>query len=597
MYRLKQVLFLVCFISFVSSEETYEVVTITSVVPKNSGSIVTSVDVLDLDFLNNALAKDLTSLLRNNLAIDVSNNGGMGQLSSIFLRGSNSNHTLVKINGIKINPSTAGGASVYNLDTQLINTVEIGYGPLSAIHGSNAIGGVIDISTKSQSKSVKSALGLSLGPDEFRKYIFKTNQEISDKIFFNISASNSKTDGFPSLSNSDLDRGYENKTIISNIEFNSEFTNIELSSWSAEGDIEYLVFGSPTSQEYKNSAYGLEISNNFERLFFYEFNLSTSQDLIRQNDLNFLGLIDITNTKREFVEFILSEFQVFGEGDLAFGINKEKENIDYSSYGTIYKKEINTKSIFASSSFESQKNSFFSSVRSSNHDIYNDNLSWNVEGLRNLNSKWKMGLSRGSSFRSPVSSELYGFGGNIFLEPEINSSSEINIKRIRENSRLNISVFKNNVTNLIDFDYQDYVLKNITQTTNEGLEIRYKLLGNDWDINFTFRAQDPKDNQGKQLLRRSKKSASFSLTKNINGFTTSFNFSAFGKRKDFGDIRLPGYGLSNLSTSWVINKKLKFSLKLENVFDKDYFTAATSNAFYLNQGRSVWMRLNYEFEN
>ena len=597
MYRLKQVLFLVCFISFVSSEETYEVVTITSVVPKNSGSIVTSVDVLDLDFLNNALAKDLTSLLKNNLAIDVSNNGGMGQLSSIFLRGSNSNHTLVKINGIKINPSTAGGASVYNLDTQLINTVEIGYGPLSAIHGSNAIGGVIDISTKSQSKSVKTALGLSLGPDEFRKYIFKTNQEISDNIFFNISASNSKTDGFPSLSNSDLDRGYENKTIISNIEFNSEFTNIELSSWTAEGDIEYLVFGSPTSQEYKNSAYGLEISNNFERLFFYEFNLSTSQDLIRQNDLNFLGLIDITNTKREFVEFILSEFQVFGEGDLAFGINKEKENIDYSSYGTLYKKEINTKSIFASSSFEFQKNSFFSSVRSSNHDIYDDNLSWNVEGLRDLNSKWKMGLSRGSSFRSPVSSELYGFGGNIFLEPEINSSSEINIKRIKENSRLNISVFKNNVTNLIDFDYQDYVLKNITQTTNEGLEIRYKLLGNDWDINFTFRAQDPKDNQGKQLLRRSKKSASFSLTKNINGFTTSFNFSAFGKRKDFGDIRLPGYGLSNLSTSWVINKKLKFSLKLENVFDKDYFTAATSNAFYLNQGRSVWMRLNYEFEN
>lgn len=597
MYRLKQVLFLVCFISFVSSEETYEVVTITSVVPKNSGSIVTSVDVLDLDFLNNALAKDLTSLLKNNLAIDVSNNGGMGQLSSIFLRGSNSNHTLVKINGIKINPSTAGGASIYNLDTQLINTVEIGYGPLSAIHGSNAIGGVIDISTKSQSKSVKTALGLSLGPDEFRKYIFKTNQEISDNIFFNISASNSKTDGFPSLSNSDLDRGYENKTIISNIEFNSEFTNIELSSWSAEGDIEYLVFGSPTSQEYKNSAYGLEISNNFERLFFYEFNLSTSQDLIRQNDLNFLGLIDITNTKREFVEFILSEFQVFGEGDLAFGINKEKENIDYSSYGTIYKKEINTKSIFASSSFEFQKNSFFSSIRSSNHDIYDDNLSWNVEGLRNLNSKWKIGLSRGSSFRSPVSSELYGFGGNIFLEPEINSSSEINIKRIRENSRLNISVFKNNVTNLIDFDYQDYVLKNITQTTNEGLEIRYKLLGNDWDVNFTFRAQDPKDNQGEQLLRRSKKSASFSLTKNINGFTTSFNFSAFGKRKDFGDIRLPGYGLSNLSTSWVINKKLKFSLKLENVFDKDYFTAATSNAFYLNQGRSVWMRLNYEFEN
>ena len=261
MYRLVKVLFLVCFTSFIFSEETYEVVTVASVMPKNSDSIVTSVDKLDLEFLNKALAKDITSLLKDNLAIDVSNNGGMGQLSSVFLRGSNSNHTLVKINGIKINPSTAGGASIYNLDTQLIDEVEIGYGPLSAIHGSNAIGGVLDISTKPQNKKTRTSFGVSFGPDEFRKYIFKTNQEISENIFFNISGSKSKTDGFPSLSSSELDRGYENKTIISNFELSSAIADIELSSWSAEGNIEYLVLGSPTSQDYKNTAYGIAVSS------------------------------------------------------------------------------------------------------------------------------------------------------------------------------------------------------------------------------------------------------------------------------------------------------------------------------------------------
>ena len=595
MYRLMQVLFLVCFASFIFLEETYEVVTVASVIPKNSDSIVTSVDKLDLEFLNKALAKDITSLLKDNLAIDVSNNGGMGQLSSVFLRGSNSNHTLVKINGIKINPSTAGGASIYNLDTQLIDEVEIGYGPLSAIHGSNAIGGVLNISTKPQSKKTRTSFGLSFGPDEFRKYIFKTNQEISENIFFNISGSKSKTDGFPSLSSSELDRGYENKTIISNFELSSAIADIELSSWSAEGNIEYLVFGSPTSQDYKNSAYGLAVSSYLENLLSYKFNWSSSQDLIRQTDANFLGLIDITNTKRDFIELILNEFEVFGEGDFALGINKEKEDIDYSSYGTIYEKTINTKSIFSSSNFKFQRNSLFASIRSSEHDLYNNNLSWNIEGLRALNSIWKMGLSRGSSFRSPVSSELYGFGGNLFLKPEINKSSELNIKRIKENSKLNISIFRGDITNLIDFDYQDYVLKNITQSSNEGVEVKYKLIGNNWDLSFILRAQNPKDDQGEQLLRRSKKSASFSMTKYMNGFVTTLNMSTFGKRKDFGNIRLPGYGLANLSTSTSINNKLKFSLKLENIFDKDYFTAATSNAFYLNQGRSVWMRLNYEF--
>jgi vitamin B12 transporter len=208
-----------------------------------------------------------------------------------------------------------------------------------------------------------------------------------------------------------------------------------------------------------------------------------------------------------------------------------------------------------------------------------------------------MGLSRGSSFRSHVSSELYGFGGNTSLEPEVNNSSELNIKRRKNNSNLNISIFKNNITNLIDFDYRDYVLKNISQSTNEGLEIKYKLAKDDWDLNLVLRVQDPKDNQGKQLLRRSKKSASITFTKDIYGYDTSINFSTFGERIDLGDIRLPGYGLTNLSTSRVINDKFKFSLKLENIFDKDYFTAAASNAFYLNQGRSVWLRLNYDLGN
>ena len=181
MCRLKQLLFLVFFVSNVLSEEGFEVITIASVMPKEANSIVTSVDKLNLDFLNKALAKDLTSLLKNNLAIDVSNNGGMGQLSSVFLRGTNSNHTLVKINGIKINPSTAGGASIYNLDTQLINEVELGYGPLSAIHGSGAIGGVIDISTKPQNRDSKTSLGLSIGPNEFHKSLFKINRDISER--------------------------------------------------------------------------------------------------------------------------------------------------------------------------------------------------------------------------------------------------------------------------------------------------------------------------------------------------------------------------------------------------------------------------------
>ena len=149
MYRIKLVVLLFAISNlFSSTDDDYETISVVSKIPKSANTVISSADKIDKTFLRNSQSKDLTSLLRESLALDTSSNGGIGQLSSVFLRGTNSNHMLVKVNGVKINPSTAGGASIYNLDTELINSLEIGYGPLSSVHGSAAIGGVMNISTK-----------------------------------------------------------------------------------------------------------------------------------------------------------------------------------------------------------------------------------------------------------------------------------------------------------------------------------------------------------------------------------------------------------------------------------------------------------------
>lgn len=597
MYRFKSVAILVFFFSYGLSDEleNYETVTVVSSLPKLLEDTVLVVDKIDKEFLKKTQPKNLSSLLRESLAIDVSSNGGMGQLSSIFLRGSNSNHALVKINGIKINPSTAGGASIYNLDIELISNIEIGYGPLSAVHGSSAIGGVIDISTRPINETSQSSIGINIGPDGYQKQSFRFDRQLTEKAFFNLAASKTDTDGYPILSNSTLDRGYENSTTISSLEINSDFAEFELSSWLAEGKIEYLVFGTPVSQDYENYAHGIGITDDIKNAFTYSLNISKSKDFIQQNDLNFLGQIDITNTHRDFVEFVISDFSFSQQPDeFILGIDGEDEEVNYLSYGTSYIENIKSKSIFTSVNLNFFENFFSTSLRNTDHDKYGTNLSWNIELLRELNQKWKVGISNASSFRSPVSSELYGFGGNIDLKPEINKSTEINIKKINKNSDLNISVFSNKLSNLIDFDYQDYVLKNIIKSSNKGIEVRYKLNMDEWDLMILMRSQDPEDNEGKQLLRRSKTSGSLTLTKDIYGYLGTINLSNFGKRKDFGDIKLPSYSLLNLSVTKELNMSTKLSLKLENVLDKNYFTAAASNAFYLNQGRSIWFKLHYE---
>ena len=345
MYRLKSVVLLTFFLSYGFSDESknYEIVTVVSSVPKAYTETVIVVDKIDQELLDKTQPKNLSSLFREILAIDTSSNGGLGQLSSVFTRGSNSNHTLVKINGIKINPSTAGGASIYNLDTDLISNIEIGYGPLSAVHGSSAIGGVIDISTKPIENQTQSAIGINVGPDNFEKKLLKLNYKLDDVGFLNLAASRTDTDGFPVLSNSTLDRGYKNNTFISNFQIDSDLAEFDVSSWLAEGTIEYLVFGTPASQDYKNYAHGIKIRDSIDA-FFYNLNLNKSKDLIQQNDLNFLGQIDVTNTERDFIEFMLSNFSfIENSNQFILGIDMENEDVDYASYGTKYREKIKTK--------------------------------------------------------------------------------------------------------------------------------------------------------------------------------------------------------------------------------------------------------------
>ena len=144
-------------------------------------------------------------------------------------------------------------------------------------------------------------------------------------------------------------------------------------------------------------------------------------------------------------------------------------------------------------------------------------ISWNLELLREFNQNWRIGLSNSSSFRSPVSSELYGFGGNTNLNLKLINRQRLILKELK-NSDLNLSLFRNNLTNLIDFDYQNYVLKNISEASNKGIEIRYRMNTESWDLAILLRSQDPKDNNGNQLLRRSKRSGSLTLSRDLYGF-------------------------------------------------------------------------------
>ena len=576
-----------------AEEETVEeIVSIASENPKSKQEVLATVDVLDKDELNRQVAIDVIGILSNSLALDTSSNGGPGQYASIFLRGSNSNHTLVEINGVKINPNTAGGASINNLDPSLISQIEVGSGPFSSTYGSEAIGGVINISTIQDREESLLQVAISSGADNFRRESLQTNWSEKNKSF-NILLLNSKTNGFPSLLNSSIDRGYSNKSLVGSFDLKSERTNAQLSTWLSKGNTEYLGFqGDPLSQNYKTSAHSLNITSKIRNSYLVLLNLSSSKDLIHQHQENYLGFKDITETDSDNFEILIQKQAK--DSSFSTGYLQEKQKVNYSSFGTQFEKNLKTKSLMAQTSLNFRSHLLLIKLRYSNHDLYGNQESWNINYKKNFNPAWSIRLSSGSAFRSPNSSELYGYGSNINLKPESSKGYEISVDKIIKESTLSLSVFKNDIDNLINFDFQEFILKNIEQSSTKGLELRYlwknKFIGG----RLLIRSQDPKDQMGQQLARRSKKSISLNIYRESGLGTFNLNLSAFDKRKDFGGVILPEYSLIHLSFVKEISDQLAFSMRLENILDKEYFTASGFNGYYQNQGRSLWLNATYK---
>ena len=593
----KYIVFSFCLVSFFFRAEEIsieELVSVGSNINQSKDLISSTIDIIDSEELERQSEKDVLSVLSNTLAIDTSRYGGFGQISSVFLRGTNSNHTIFQVNGVKINPSTAGGASIYSLDADVISKIEIGSGAFSSIHGSEAIGGIVNISTIKQDIEDKVEIKAKLGQNKFKGESVSLNFN-KEKTKFNLFASDTTTEGFPIFSDSTLNRGFTNKTVVASINQKKESSSTQFSSWSSKGRTEYLGFNqAPLSQYYNNEAHAMSVVLNNKKDYRFLVRINTFKDLILQEQENLYKDIDLTKTKRNTFEFIINK-SFYSNSSFALGYSVEDETVKYSSFGTKFDQKLQTDSLLAEWNLWRRKEGAYFSFRNTHHETYGNQKAWKLSLIRLINNNYSLIVNSGTAFRSPNSSELYGYGANKLLLPETSRSYEILLKTSLENSSFSSVLFNNKTSNLINFDYNQNTLRNILQSSTKGAELRFRWKNRSINGRIILRLQQPIDGQGNLLIRRSKRSLGLNLFQTFNRNVLNFNFSAFGKRKDFSERSLPGYFLLNIALSRKVSDKLSLSCKIENLLNKEYFTAAGMNGYYLNQDRSIWFNIKYTF--
>jgi vitamin B12 transporter len=559
------------------------------------GSSITVITAKDIEAKGYVTVQDV---LKGTPGLDVVSNGGPGQMTSVFLRGANSYHTLVLIDGVEMNDPTGAnrGFNFSNLTVDNIERIEILRGPQSPLYGADAMGGVINIITKKGEGMPKFYLGSEGGS-------YKTWREFagasmgSERVNASVAFSHNSSDGFSSadddLPGNDEDDKWENTSASARLGFVlSENADLDFIGRFQDGRT-HIDMGGGANKDAED--YHVNEHKVFTRMQAHVF----AFDGLWEQTLAY-GFADHDREYRDYPYGDDSDFDgkkheiswqnnfYFHETNtLTLGLEYEKEetdnheDLDESAY---------TQSVFVQDQIKLGGFSFTTiGLRYDDHEEFGSETTFRITQaflVKDLGTKFKG--SYGTGFRAPSLYELYAplWGGmpvgNSDLDPEESEGWDIGIEQSLFNNYVNIGItyFYNDFDDLIDYDWvKGYV--NVNDAKTSGIESFIKIMPlDDLSVCLNYTYTDTEDDDGKRLIRRPLHKAGLNTCyRFLKQGTANLDILYIGKRDDSywstmagatKDIVLDDYILVNLAGSFDICKHFQVFARIENLFDEDY---------------------------
>ncbi len=541
------------------------------------------VTVITREDIELSLATDLAELLRFEADIDIGRSGGPGQSTSLFLRGTESNHTLVLIDGVRMNPGTIGGAAVQNIAPEMIERVEIVKGARSALFGTDAIGGVINIVTRRVDESYAEG-GIGTGSFASRSAQVSSGYR-NDRGEFGASLNWQQTDGYAPRVDSDIERGYDNMS--ANVYGARALGAHELSvrHWRAEGNVEYLdFFLAPVDQDYENAITAIGLDSKISAAGSSKLLLSYMRDEVQQQQSP-----DFVESERVSLDWQYSH--AFEHHTVSGGVYAVNEDARSLSFGSGFDEDTDVRAVFLQDQLAIGRHRAFAAVRLTDHGAFGNHTTWNAEYAFEIDDAWTVRAGIGHAFRAPDATDRFGFGGNADLEPETADEAQLGLRYAPGGRHsIDFELYANDIDDLIEFDLQTFTLRNIDEAEIRGAQLGYEYRGERFAIRADFVKQTADNARTDQrLLRRAEESATLSYTQSIGEHKLGVSIIASGDREDFGGTRLAGYVISNLTAQVRVAEQWRLNARVENLFDTDYQTAAN----YRMQERSGFVELKY----
>lgn len=557
----------------------------------------------DIDVINPISFQDLISTLPS---VDIANNGGRGQNSSIFLRGNGSDATLVLVDGIRVSSATTGSTRLSSISTEMIERIEIVQGPRAALWGADAIGGVIQIFTR-QLEGGEHFAGVSVGSEEYRKY--KAGIGLSHgNGQTTVTVSHERAEGFDVQDDfageSDED-GYKLTSIaIRGQQALSEDFSVDWLFSSDQGETEFD--GSfQNNSDIKSHAwlvranYASEINDvkNYS-VFSVGQNRDSSEGFL---EFESRGIFE---TRRDQLSFV-NNSQFSDEFQVNVGVDFYQDDVSKSTTQyDVQKRDVT--GAFVHALYNGDIFSFEATARHDNVSGVDSENTYNLGAGIQFNENNRLVLNHATGFKVPTFNDLFfpGFG-TATLNSERSATTELFYEtRIGAvDSRINF--YYSEIDELISRNSEGNAA-NFDEVEIKGVELSFNLVatGGTHDLNLSY--TDAKDiataedlitnpnDRDEKLVRRAREKVNYKFTTSINVADLYAEYQFVGKREDsvFGadNVELGAYQLINLGLNAPLTKNLNLNARVTNLLDKEYTTANT----YFTQGRALYIGVTYQ---
>lgn len=584
-----------------------EIIITANRLPESQYTALAATTVITRAEIERRQARSLEDLLAGVDGIVISNNGGPGKLTSIFVRGAEADQLLVLVDGVRIGSATAGTAAVQNLPVEQIDRIEFVRGPRSSLYGADAISGVLQIFTRRGGGSWRPDFSISAGSFDTREARAHFGGG-SEQAWLQLEGSWQATSGIDSCRGSSTefagcfteepDRDsyrYRSASLRAGGRLGDN-TSVEASWLRAASRVEYDGTFANRSHLLQQ-VLGATLSQKLGQAGHVELRLGRAWD--RSSDYHEQDFTARFVTRRDSAG--LQWDLAAGGQSFALGADFLRDHVDGTTAYIVDSRD-NT-GVYGQYMADVNHWRVEASLRSDDNEQFGRHATGSAALGHSLSNSLQLLAQYGTGFKTPTFNDLYypddpffGPASNPDLKPERSRSLELALRGRVSAASWRVSLYQTRIRDLIGYD-SFFLPANIDAARIRGVEVSSSTEWRQWQLEAGFTLQDAENrsdgaNRGNQLPRRPRAAAHLDVQHGVGPVSLGARWLVEGHRYDnaANTARLGGYGTVDLRAEARVAGSWLVQLRAANAFDKRYETTA----WYNQPGRAVYLTLRHD---